>query len=90
MIRHRLAARGDFKLGIIRPVLKASSEPRASGLVVVPHDGVFHGGRSQVRVVGVVHRAIRDELALYPCGPGRRQKERVLLRENRLIKSRLS
>ena len=90
MIRRRLAARGNFDFGIIRPVLEAGREPRASGLVTFPHDGVFHGGRSQVRVVGVVHRAIRDELALYPCGPGRRQKERVLLGTNRLIRGRLS
>ena len=87
MIRHRLAARGDFDLGIIRPVLEAGREPRASGLVAFPHDGVFHGGRSQVRVVGVVHRAVKDELALYPC---RRRKERVLLGANRLIRGRLS
>ena len=69
MIRRRLAARGDFDLGIIRPVLEAGREPRASDLVAFPHDGVFLGGRSQVWVVGVVHRMVRDELALYPCGP---------------------
>ena len=82
MIRRRLVARGDFDLGIIRPVLEAGREPRASDLVAFPHDGVFHGGRSQVRVVGVVHRAVKDELALYPYGPGRRRKERVLLGAN--------
>ena len=90
MIRRRLAARGDFNLGIIRPVLEAGLEPRASGPVAFPHDGVFHGGRSQVRVVGVVHRAVGEELALYPCGPGRRRKKRVLLRANQLIRGRLS
>ena len=90
MIGRRLAARGDFDLGIIRPVLEAGREPRASGLVAFPHDGVFHGGRSQVRVIGVVHRVVRDELALYPCGPGRRRKERVLLGANRLMRGRLS
>ena len=90
MIRRRLAARGDFNLGIIRPVLEAGREPRASGLVAFPHDGVFHGGRSQVRIIGVVHRAVGEELALYPCGPGRRRKKRVLLRANQLIRSRPS
>ena len=90
MIRRRLAARGDFDLGIIRLVLEAGPEPRASGLVTFPHDGVIHGGRSQVRFVGVVHRAVGEELALYPCGPGRRQNKRVLPGENQLIRSQLS
>ena len=90
MIRRRLAALGDFNLGIIRPVLEAGREPRASGPGAFPHDGVFHGGRSQVRVVGVVHRAVGEELALYPRGPGCRRKKRVLLKVNQLIKSRLS
>ena len=90
MIRRRLAVRNGFDLIIVRPVLKAGPEPRASGLVAFPHDGIFHGGRSQVRIVGVVHRAVGEELALYPCGPGRRRKKRVLLRANQLIRGRLS
>ena len=90
MIRRRLAARDDFDLGIIRPVLEAGREPRASGLAAFPHDGVFHGGRSQVRIIGVVHRAVGEELALYPCGPGRWRKKRVLLGANQLIRGRLS
>ena len=90
MIRRRLAARGDFDLDIIRPVLEAGPESRASGLVAFPHDGVFHGGRSQVRIVGIVHRAVGEELALYPRGPGCRRKKRILLEANQLIKGRLS
>ena len=80
MIKRRLAVRGGFDLVVIRPVLEAGPEPRASCLVAFPHDGIFHGGGSQVRVVSVVHRAVGDELALYPCGPGCRRKKRVLLR----------
>ena len=90
MIRRRLAVRGGFDLVVVRPVFEASPESRASGLVAFPHDGVFHGGCSQVRVIGAVHRAVRGELALYPCGPGCRQKKRVLLEANQLIKGRLS
>ena len=90
MIGRRLAVRGDFDLVVIRPVLEAGPESRASGLVAFPHDGVFHGGRSQVRIIDVVHRAVGEELALYPCGPGRRRKKRVLLRANQLIRSRPS
>jgi len=90
MIKRRLAVRGGFDLVVVRPVLEAGSGPRASCLVAFPHDGVFHGGRSQVRIVGVVHRAVGEELALYPCGPGRRRKKRVLLKANQLVKGRLS
>ena len=90
MIRRRLAVRGDFDLVVVRPVFEAGPEARASGLIAFPHDGVFHGGRSQVRIVGVVHRAVGEELALYPRGPGCRRKKRVLLKVNQLIKSRLS
>ena len=90
MIRRRLAARGNFDLGIVRPILEAGPEPRASGLVAFPHNGVFHGGRTQVRIVGVVHRAVGEELALYPRGPNCRQEKRVLQKANQLIKSRLS
>ena len=90
MIGHRLAVRGDFDLVVIWPVLEAGPESRASGLVAFPHDGVFHGGRSQVRIVGVVHRAVGEELALYPRGPGCRREKRVLQKANQLIKSQLS
>ena len=86
MIKRRLAVRGGFDLVVVRAVLEAGTEPRASGLVAFPHDGVFHGGRSQVRIVDVIHRAVGEELALYPCGPGRWRKERVLLGANRLIR----
>ena len=87
MIKRRLAVRGGLDLFIVHPVLEAGPEPRASCLVAFPRDGVFHGGRSQVWVIGVVHRAVGEELALYPCGTGRRWKKRVLLRENQLIRS---
>ena len=90
MIKRRLAVRGGFDLVVVRPVFEAGPEPRASGLVAFPHDGVFRGGRSQVRIVGVVHRAVGEESALYPCGPGRRRKKRVLLKANQLIRGRLS
>ena len=90
MIKRRLAVRGGFDLVVARPVLEAGSGPRASCLVAFPHDGVFHGGRSQVRIVGVVHRAVGEELALYPRGPGCRREKRVLQKTNQLIKSRLS
>ena len=90
MIMRRLAVRGDFDLVVVRPVLEAGPEPRASCLVALPHDGIFHGGRSQVRIVGVVHRAIGEELALYPRGPGCRREKRVLQKADQLIKSRLS
>ena len=87
MIRRRLAVRDGFDLIIVRPVLEAGPKPRASGLVAFPHDGIFHGGHSQVRIIAIVHRAVREDLALYPCGPGRRQKKWVLLRANKLIRS---
>ena len=90
MITRRLAVRGSFNLVVIRPVLGASSRPHASCLVAFPHDGVFHGGRSQVRIVGVVHRAVGEELVLYPHDPGCRREMRVLQKANELIKSRLS
>ena len=90
MIKRRLAVRGGFDLVIVRPVLEAGPEPRAACLVAFPHDGIFHGGRSQVRIIGVVHHAVGEELALYPRGPGCRRKKRVLLKANQLIKSRLS
>ena len=90
MIRRRLVVQDDFDLIIVRPVLEAGPEPRASCLVAFPHDGIFHGGRSQVRIIDVVHRAVGEELALYPCGPGCRRKKRVLLRANQLIRGRLS
>ena len=80
MVGRRLATRGDFGFGVIRPVLEAGGKPCASGLGVVPHDSVFHGGRPQIRVVDVVHRAVGDVLAFYPCCPGRRRKKGVLLR----------
>ena len=82
MIKRRLAVRGGFDLVVVRPVFEAGPEPRASGLVAFPHDGIFHGGRSQVRIINAVHPAVGEELALYPCGPGRRWKKRVLLRAN--------
>ena len=90
MIGRRLAVRGGFDLVIVCLVLEASPEPRASCLVAFPHDGIFHGGRSQVRIVGVIHCAVEEELALYPCGPGRRRKKRVLLRANQRIRGRPS
>ena len=90
MIRRRLAVWGGFDLVVVRPVLEAGPEPRASSLIAFPHDCVFHGGRSQVRIVGVVHRVVGEELALYPCGPGCRRKKRVLLRASQLIRGRLS
>ena len=90
MIKRRLAGRDGFDLIVVRLVLEAGPEPHASCLVAFPHDGIFHGGRSQVRIIGVVHHAVGEELALYPCGLGRRRKKRVLLRANQLIRSRPS
>ena len=90
MIKRWLAVRGGFDLVVVRPVLEAGSRPRTSCLVAFPRDGVFHGGRSQVRIVGVVHRAVGEELALYPRGPGCRREKRVLQKANELIKSWLS
>ena len=90
MIKRQLAVRGGFDLVIVRLVLEAGPEPRASCLVAFPHDDIFHGGRSQVRIIDVVHRAVGEELALYPCGPGPRRKKRVLLRANQLIRGRPS
>ena len=90
MIKRRLAVRNGFNLVIVCPILEAGPEPRAACLVAFPHDGIFHGGRSQVQIINVVHRAVGEELALYPCGPGRRRKKRVLLRANKLIRSRPS
>ena len=90
MIKRRLAVRGGFDLVVIRPVLEVCPEPRAFGLIAFPHDGVFHGDRSQVQLVGVVHRAVGEELALYPYGPGCRPKKRILLKANQLIRGRLS
>ena len=90
MIRRRLAVRGDFDLVVVRLVFEVGPESRASGLVAFPHDGVFHGGRSQVWVVGIIHRAVGEELALYPHGPGYRREKRVLQKANQLIKSRIS
>ena len=80
MVGRWLATRGDFGFEIIRPVLEAGGEPCAPGLGVVPHDGVFHGGRPQVRIVDVVRRAVGGILAFYPCCPGRRREKGVLLR----------
>ena len=90
MIKRRLAVRGGFDLVVVRLVFEAGPESRASGLVAFPHDGIFHGGRSQVWIVGIVHHAVGEELALYPCGPGRWRKKRVLLRANQLIRSQPS
>ena len=90
MIKRRLAVRGGFDLVIVCLVLEASPEPRASCLIAFPHDGIFHGGLPQVRVIGVVHHAVGEELALYPRGPGCRREKRVLQKANELIKSRLS
>ena len=80
MVGRRLATRGDFGFGIIRPVLEAGGEPCAPGLGVVPHDGVFHGGLPQVRVVDIVRRAVGGILAFYPRCAGRRREKGVLLR----------
>lgn len=90
MINRRLAAQNDFDFVIMRPVLKAGPESHAVCLAAFPHDGIFHGGRSQVWIIDVVHRAIGEEPALYPCGSGRRWKKRVLPRTNQLIRSRPS
>ena len=69
---------GGFDLVVVRPVLEAGPEPYASGLVAFPHDGVFHGGRSQVRIIGIIHRVVGEDPALYPRGPGCRREKRVL------------
>ena len=94
MIGRRLAAWDDCRLVVIRPVIEADSKPGAAclagGLAATRLGVVMHGGRSQVRIVGVIHRAVGEELALYPRGPSCRREKRVLQKANQLIKSRLS
>ena len=83
MARRRLAARDDFSLVIVRPVVEADSKPGAAcltaGLAAARLGVVIHGGRPQVRVLQVVLHPVGDESALrlqLACRP----KERALPR----------
>ena len=66
--RCRLAARDDFGLIVVRPVVKGSSEPGAAcfaaGLATARLDGVVHMDRPQVGVLQVVFGPVGDEAAL--------------------------
>ena len=81
MIRRRLAARDDFRLVIIRPVVEAGSKPGAACLAAgfaATRLGVFiHGGRPQVVVLQVMLRPVGEESALR-LRTGSRSKERAL------------
>ena len=66
--RRRLAARGDFRLIVVRPVVKGDSEPGAAcfaaGLATTRLDVVLHTGRRQVGVLQIVFGPVGDESAL--------------------------
>ena len=66
--RRRLAARGDFGLIIVRPVVEGDSEPGAAcfaaGLATTRLDVVVHTGRRQVGVLQIVFGPVGDESAL--------------------------
>ena len=87
MIGRRLTTRNNFGLIVIWPVLEGSPEPRAACLAAFPYDVVFHGSRPHVRVVNVVHRAVREELVFHPRSPGCRRKRGVLPKKSRLVRS---
>ena len=68
MSRRRLAARGDFGLIVVRPVVEGDSEPGAAcfaaGLAATRLDVVVHAGRPQVGVLQIVFRPVGDESTL--------------------------
>ena len=83
MAGRRLAARDDFRLVVIRPVVEGDSKPGAACFAAgfaATRLGVFvHGGRPQVVVLQVMLRPVGKKLAIRPQ-PGRRSKERALPR----------
>ena len=81
MVGSRLAARNRFGLVIIRPVIEAGGEAGAACLAAAPRGVVVQGGRPQVSVLKVVRLAVGGKLALRPRGPGRRMKERILIKD---------
>ena len=81
LIGRRLAARDDFRLVIIWPVIEAGSKPGAACLAASPHSVVVQSGRPQVGVVQVVRRPVGEILALHPRCPGCRSKEGALSRQ---------
>ena len=68
MARRRLAAWDDFRLVVIRPVVKAYSKPGAAclaaGLATARLGVVIHGSRPQVGVLQIMLRPVGDESAL--------------------------
>ena len=80
MIGHRLTARNDAGLVVIRLILEAGPEPGAACLAASPNGVVIQSGRPQVGIVQVVRRTVWDELALHPCGSGHRLKEGALIK----------
>ena len=78
IIGHRSVAQNDFGLVIIRPVLEGGPEPRATCLATFPYDVVFHCGRPKVRVVNIVHRAVREEVVFHPRSLGCWRKHGIM------------
>ena len=62
--RCRLAARDDFGLVVVRPVVKGDSEPGAACFAATWLDVVVHAGRPQVGVLQIVFRPVGDESTL--------------------------
>ena len=66
--RCRPAARGDFGLIVVRPVVEGDSEPGAAcfaaGLAAARLDVVVHTGRRQVGVLQIGFGPVVDESAL--------------------------
>ena len=77
--RRRLAARDDFRLVVIRPVVEADSKPGAASFPATRLGVFVHGGRPQVVVLQVMLRPVGEKSALRPR-LGRRSKERALPR----------
>ena len=80
MARRRLAAWDDFRLVVIRPVVKAGSKPGGACVTASCLGVVVHGGRPHVGVLQVMLRPVREKSAIRPRYPGRRSKERALPR----------
>ena len=80
MVGRRLAARDDFRLVIIRPVVEAGSKPGAACFAASCLGFIVHSGRPQVGVLQVMLRPVGEKSAIRPCCPGRRSKERALQR----------
>ena len=70
MIRRRLAARDDFRLVVIRPVVEAGSKPGAAyfaaGFAAARLGVVVHGGRPQVVVLQVMLHPVGKKSAIRP------------------------